>query len=198
MKSRLTILTALLCLFVIARGQKNERLLKLRSGVIAIQPGLSTSRIDSLNKRITADKGAFILIQFDGIPSSIQREALLNQGIRLQDYVPDNSYTATVSRSVSGEALTGIKVTGLYQLTPAQKMDSVLSSGLWPVYAVKIKGTVDVWIKFPKSVTAEFVAASIQAMDIEILSREMASYGVLPVRVATNRIFQLAAKPFVE
>ena len=198
MKSRFCLLTSLLFVFSIALGQKNERFLKLRSGTLKVQPGLTTSGIDSLNKKILTDKRAFILIQFDGIPSALERQELLSQGVQLLDYIPDNAYTATINRSVRVEALTTAQVKGLYQLSPSQKMDAALSSGLWPSYAIKVKGFIDVWASFPKSVSAESMAASIEAMGIEILSKEMSAYNVIVLRVAANRIFQLAEQPFIE
>ncbi|HVG16294.1 MAG TPA: S8 family serine peptidase, partial [Chitinophagaceae bacterium] len=198
MKSRLSILTALLFLYTTVSAQKNDQFLKLRSGILKVEPGLIASRIDSLNNKILADKFAFILLQFEGIPSTREREELRLQGVHLLDYIQDNAYTATINRAVGMDALKNVRVKGMYRLSAAQKMDAALSSGLWPSYSVKIKGTVDVWVKFPSSIQAESVMASLQAMNLEMVSKEMASYGVLVVRVAANRIFELAEKPFVE
>jgi hypothetical protein len=50
----------------------------------------------------------------------------------------------------------------LFQLSPQQKMGEYFSKGLVPAWAVKVEGTVDVWISFPKTLDASVVIAALR------------------------------------
>jgi hypothetical protein len=198
MKNCLALLIPLLFFSPYTYSQKISSNLHLRSGNIAPTSRLSINGIDSLNKRILLDKAAFVIIQFEAIPTELQKKQLSLQGIELLNYIPDNAYTATVRTGLRTDVLSKVKVRGIYTLAPQQKMDGALASGLWPSYSVKVKGTVDVWISFSKTFTAEAVVGLLEAMKMDIISTDMAAYNVLALRVPTHLIFNLASQPFVE
>src|SRR4029078_10232544 len=104
-------------------------------------------------------------------------------GLELFDYLPDYAYTATITGSADPELLKQSGVHALIPLDGRQKMSLPLAQGRIPAAAVKIAGTVDVWIRFPGSFTAAQVAEGLRSANMEMLSKEWERYRILSVRV---------------
>ena len=83
-------------------------------------------------------------------------------------------------------------------MTPALKMEPSLSAGDFPAWAVKIPGTVDVWISFPKTFSFETINNELKAKNFDIITTAWKDYRVIGLRVSTARLNELASLPFVE
>lgn len=197
MKNRIAFLTVLLLSTLFSLGQKKD-VLYLRSGAVTITSNVNPTSLDNINRKIARDGRSFLILQFDETPTEITRRQLSSQGIELLNYIPDNAYTASVKSALNANALIHSKIRAAFQPTPQQKMDLSLVKGVPPATAVKIPGTVDVWISFVKTYSIEEVTASLQQLNIDVLASDLASYQVLSVRIGLNKIFQLAELPFVE
>jgi hypothetical protein len=196
MKSHLTLLTALLITLVSFSQQKNN-VLHLRSGAVSLKPGISPAHIDSLNRKIARFGRAFMLIQFDELPNELTKQQLSAQGIELLNYISDNAYTASIKGNLNTQVLLQSKARAIHQLTPEQKIDPVLASGMIPANSKK-PGTVDVSISFPKTYNQEEIVSLLKPLNAEIISSDLISYRILNLRIALHKIFQLAEQPFVE
>ena len=179
-------------------GQNTGKVLQLKSGPLNISSNLSAGNLDSINRKIAGFNKTFLIIQFDETPTEFTKQQLASQGIELLNYIPDNAYTASVKPGLNRDLLLRSKVRGIHQPTPQQKMHASLSSGLPPATAVKIPGTVDVWISFLKNYSIDEIVPALKQMNADVLSIDLASYHVLSLRISLNKIFQLAEQPFVE
>lgn len=171
----------------------------LRSGAVQPQNNILKEVVDSFNtnaKRIASQ--AFAVIQFSHIPSVEERKALTGNGIELLDYLPENAYTVSIKGNLSVRALQAVNAKFFFQLSPKQKMQDYLAKGLLPAWAVKVEGTVDVWISFPKTLDAAVVIAALKELNVELLSDGYKQYRILSLRIAANRIIEIASLPFVE
>ncbi len=171
----------------------------LRSGAVQPPSNIRKGAIDSFNtssKRIAGQ--AFAVIQFSHIPSAEERKILTATGITLLDYLPQNTYTVSISGNVSLAALQTIRAVSLFQLSPVQKMQEYFAKGVLPAWAVKVQGTVDVWISFPKTVPADDVIEDLKKANVDILSDQYKQYQILSLRIAANRIKEIASLPYVD
>jgi hypothetical protein len=197
MKSHLITLTVFMIMSLPGLGQKKNNVLYLKSGAVNISFNITPARIDSFNQKLTPFKKAFLIIQFDEVPSELTKQQLAAQGIELLNYIPDNAYTASVKGGLNAALLLRSKAIAIYQPSPQQKMDAALASGMPPATSVKIPGTVDVWINFVKTYTTQEVISLLKPLNADVLSTELSSYHVLCLRISLNKIFQLAEQPFI-
>ena len=195
--SRRTVLLLMLQLFAFFSFSQKLPSIFLKSGKLSVAPNISASTLEAFNKKLAINRSAFVLIQFDRIPSEEQKKELAREGIQLLDYIPDNTYTATVKNNVRELRLRKANAQVLYEPLPQQKMEPLLAAGLWPSYAVKVNGTVDLWLNFPRSFAAEQVRGALKELGVLILSSDLAGYGVLVVRANAKDIFRLAEQPYV-
>jgi len=135
---------------------------------------ISADQLTVLNRRATRiNKQSFTIIQFENIPSVQERELLKQSGVELLDYIPNNAYTATIKDSLSITLLKRVKARAVVDITPQQKMLPDMAKGIFPPHAIKIPGTVDLYITYPKSFTYEMVSDELKKKrEDEIFLRE--------------------------
>src|SRR5215510_7476880 len=173
--------------------------LLLKSGSFVPQKNISTDKVSVLQNRLVKTEGkSFVVIQFENIPTDVQRKQLQAAGIELLDYAPNNAYTATITGALRSDVLQNVKARAIVELTPQQKMETTLAYGVFPSWAVKIPGTIDVWISFPKTFSYETVAAELQQRNFTITSTIFKDYNVIALRIAQQRLSELASLPFIE
>jgi hypothetical protein len=171
----------------------------LRSGTIRPEPNITIKSIDSFTKKTTRFAGqSFAVLQFAELPTAKERSLLSANGIELLDYLPQNAYTVAIKGSPSEMVLQSAKAKALFPLSPQQKMQEYFARNLIPVWAVQVPGTVDVWISFYKTVDASLALQQLKELNVEVLSTEHLSYRIVALRIAANRIAEIAALPFVE
>src|SRR5687767_1693419 len=188
MKIQSVLLTALIFIGLFCFGQNPGKILQLKSGSLNLSSNLSAASVDSINRKIAGFNKTFLIIQFDEAPTEFTKQQLASQGIELLNYIPDNAYTASVKPGLNKELLLRSKVRAIYQPAPQQKMHASLANGLPPATSIKIPGTVDVWISFLKTYSAEEVVSLLKQMNADVLSIDLAAYHVLSLRISLNKI----------
>ncbi len=183
-----------------AFAQKNSSSqLLLKSGSFTPEKNISSSFIDQFNQRSQHLEGkTFAIIQFEHIPTVSERIQMMQAGIELLDYIPNNAYTVTVTSSLNTALLEQVKARSVIALTPEQKMQPDLAKGIYPPWAVKVGGTVDVSISFPKTFSFQEVSAELKQKNFDIISTKLSSYRIIGLRIAMNRVSELAAMSCIE
>jgi hypothetical protein len=160
---------------------------------------ISVEKLVELNKKMTSlNRKSFVIIQFENIPTESEKKQLQAEGIELLDYIPNNAYSATVTRAFSAATLQKNNVRSVLELSANQKMHASLVQGNFPAHALKASGTVDLWISFPKTFSYKEVSEELKNQNFNMTSDLYQAYGVLELRVAKNRIKELALLPFVQ
>ncbi|MGN6163641.1 MAG: S8 family serine peptidase [Flavisolibacter sp.] len=196
--NRLLLLSTLLLLSFISFAQNNFSI-AFRSGAIRPEANIRQGFLDSFNKRsLRTNNKSLVVLQFHKIPTDGERKVLQANGIELLDYVSGTAYTATVRGELKPGGLTQAHVRSVVELSPQQKMNQLLTQGSVPYWAVKAIGTVDVWARFPKTFSVNEVLEQLQQLNVDVLSLSYQSYRILPLRIATNRLPELASLPFIE
>ena len=78
------------------------------------------------------------------------------------------------------------------------KIQAALASGIFPAYAVKSSGTVDVWISYPSAFSFEEVKKQLAENNFDIVATTYIAQHVIVVRVSTLRLHELASLSAVE
>ncbi|MBK5271316.1 MAG: peptidase S8/S53 subtilisin kexin sedolisin, partial [Bacteroidia bacterium] len=173
--------------------------LLLKSGSFIPEKNILFDKLDQFNHKAFREKGkTFAVIQFEAIPTIEERNQLQRSGIELLDYIPNNAYTATITGSLDATVLSELKARAIVELTPEQKMQPDLAKGIFPKWSVKTVGTVDVWISFPKTFSYEMVSDELRNKNIDIISATYKNNRVIALRIATQRLGELASLPFIE
>ena len=151
------------------------------------------------NRRISRIEGrSFAIIQFEHIPTAAERQQLLNAGISLLDYIPNNTYTVSIKGSINDKTLQQAGARSVIELKPEQKMAQPLAWGVAPPWSVKVPGTVDVWIRFLKILSSGSVLEELHQKNFDILSSDYKDYHIISLRVPLQRLNELASLPFIE
>lgn len=195
--NRLSLLSVLLLFSTFLFAQDYS--LHLKNGFIQLQPNIRKGVVDSFNiKAALFQHKTFAILQFETIPTEATKKLLSANGIELLEYIPNNAYTVSISGNPSSAILELAKARSILQPSPEQKMEARLASGIIPPSAIKVAGTVDVWISFPKTYSSEEVISNFKQLNIDVLSIQYQSYRILSLRIASSRLRELAALPFVE
>src|SRR6478735_9369125 len=108
MKIRLVLLITILVVASIhALSQQDSAYrLFLRTGSFIPQKNINLDFAQEFNRRISRIEGrSFAIIQFERIPTIEQRQQLLNAGISLLDYIPNNTYTVSIRGYMNDKTL---------------------------------------------------------------------------------------------
>ena len=193
------LIAALLCGHALFAQKNREYKLYLRNGTIAPAANLSVRSAGTL-LRVNAFSGIgrLVIIQFNDIPGEATVSQLKKAGVELLDYVPDHAYTAVIRQTPDARLLASVNARAIIELTPVQKTHPSLMGSTFPAYMVKVAGTVDVAVSYPRCVALSEVKQDLQRNNFEIVSEAMSPYQVLEVRLDTSRMEQLAALPWLQ
>jgi len=196
----ISLLTAMLLMALSATAQNNSRYdLMLNSGIINPEKNITAEGLNQLHRSaVKIDGKAFVIIQFEKIPTEKEKEQLKQSGIELLDYIPNNAYTAIINGSPDLAILQQINARSIIELTAIQKMQPDLAKGNFPSWAVKVAGTVDVLISFPKAFSFETVKNELRSRNFDIISTDYKEYRIVALRVGVQRLGELALLPFIE
>lgn len=199
MKHNQLFLLSVLLIFSSSIFAQKEKSIQLRNGVVNIESNICKHILDSFNTHaVRYQQKALAVLQFESLPSEEAKNFLSQNGIELLQYIPNNSYTVTISKNLDSGILQQAKARSVFQLAPQQKMETKLAQGIVPPFAVKVAGTVDVWISFPKTFSLTEVVIGLKQLNFDLTSAKLQAYRILEVRIAFNRLKELAALPFVE
>ncbi|MCF0057568.1 S8 family serine peptidase [Dyadobacter sp. CY356] len=173
--------------------------LLLRNESFTPEKNVSVTGVAELNrKKISLNRKSFVIIQFEGTPTEAETAELKTNGIELLDYIPNNAYSATVTGNISAAVLQRVKARSVIELSARQKIQVSLANGNVPTHAVKVAGTADVWVSFPKTFSFQEVSDELRNKNFSITSDLFKQYGILELRIPVNRIGELALLPFVQ
>lgn len=194
------VIAALLLLTLTASSQEEPgfRLL-LKSGPVIPEKNITAEKINELDRRIPKTDGrSYLVIQFEKIPTANERKLLQQAGVELLDYIPNNAYTASVIGKLNATLLQQVKARAVVAPAPEQKMEAGLAKGIYPAWAVKVGGTVDVWISFPRTYSPDAASILFAQKNFDIINTGLTAYRIIGLRIATQRLPELAAMPCVE
>src|SRR6187397_1630438 len=193
--------TILLCLVsIISFSQKDESsALQLRSGKILTEKNISQENIKNFTERLQKVNGkSFAVLQFEQLPSETTKQELAASGIQLLEYIPGNAYTICITKNIDHTILQNAGARSILELSPEQKMHPAMAKGIFPSWATRTPGMVDVWISFPRTISFDELKILLREKKIEITSSQYSSYHVIGLRIIRNRLNEVPSLPFIE
>jgi hypothetical protein len=141
---------------------------------------------------------SFAVLQFEQLPSETKKQELAASGIQLLEYIPGNAFTICVTKNIDHTILQNAGARSILELSPTQKMHPAMAKGIFPSWAIRTPGMVDVWVSFPKTVSFDEMKNLLWEKKIEITSTQYSNYHVIGLRIIRNRLNEIASFPFVE
>lgn len=173
--------------------------LLLKSGTVIPEKNILTGRPGEFDRTAQRFDGkTFAIIQFDQLPGESEKRMLLQAGIELLDYIPNNAYTVTINGNLRIDVLASTGARSIIEPTAMDKMQPQLAVGNFPSWTVAKAGTVDVWTSFPRTFSYQEIKPAILNRNIEIINTDLISYRVLSLRVPVSQLGELARLPFIE
>src|SRR6187401_96918 len=190
--------TILLCLFsIFSFSQKDtSSALQLRSGKVFTEKNITQENVKSFTDQLQKISGkSFAVLQFEQLPSESTKQELAASGIQLLEYISGNAYTICITKNIDHTILQRAGVRSILQLSPLQKMHPAMAKGIFPSWAIRTPGMVDVWISFPKTISFDEMRNLLREKNIEITSTQYSKYHVIGLRIIRNRLHEVASFP---
>ena len=132
---RIKILVLMLCVIAInVNAQNNSRLL-LQSGAMQTTVNVESFISESAVARQDIFNGYYYrVIQFNSIPTETEKAFIMQSGLMLMDYIPNNSYVTAIPQSFDKSLLKNLNVHSVINLDKTQKVNQQLLGDV-PAYA---------------------------------------------------------------
>ena len=170
----------------------------LQSGKIYPKENLKQFNKDNKELKNSCFNGKrYMLIQFDNIPNAETREKLTSLNIEIKDYIPNLTYTAIFPGCIDFTEFKKLPVRSVFALKPFQKMRTGLDKGIFPEWAVKVKGFVDLNVITYEKLEPGLMMEDFNKIGISILEN-LSKFQTLTLRIPQDNILKLAALPFIQ
>lgn len=181
-----------------SQAEKFPNLL-LRSGSFIPEKNITESSVAEFNRNMQRVNGkSFLVLQFENIPTPSQRNELSAAGIELLDYIPHNAYIISTTRDLDHSQLRRLNARAVFQLQPEQKMHPNLVKSIYPSWATRTSGMIDLWISFPQTLSYAEIESLLKQGSVNIISTDYKEYHVIGIQVRKDRIYEMAGYPFID
>jgi hypothetical protein len=166
-----------------AQQRPDQTAIRLRG--ITIQPTLNASQwADSANAAIPAGAVKQVIIQFSTIPTETEKTQLRNMGITLADYIPDNSFVATVRFPLNKSLMANMR--SIVALKPDFKIDRRVGQ--------QQGAERTVFVTFQAGISKVDIAAIINAHQGKIKDRRFEAQGGYEITIPAAELLPLAGR----
>ncbi len=143
--------------------------------------------LDNLKASQTSEEPVQVLIHFTELPTNAQRALLQQNGVTLLEYIPDNTYSALLVKSLNKEEVLSCPVYAIVNTKPEWKAGTYL----WNSVRNK-KTAVEVLVSFVPGVDPQKIREVITGLGGKINPGGMEKYGSYKVIIAANNVRTLA------
>ncbi|HVM88399.1 MAG TPA: S8 family serine peptidase [Puia sp.] len=140
-------------------------------------------------------KKYYVLLQFDQIPGSNERNELSKKGILLFNYLPSNAFMAELPDSFSSQDLMNYHATGIYNLDPRFKISAKLGSDIDERTYKPDNLTA---VSFFGSMKRDDVIKEIESKGAQIVSTKIKPSHILFLKASSTTLKRITSLPFVE
>ena len=170
----------------------------LNSGKIIPENNINiVSKDDEVfQKSLFGDKH-YLALQFYTLPTQLMKDQLQAAGIELGDYLPNNTYVASLSKEITVATLKSFNIRSIFQLASFQKTITPLSNNNAPLHALKQSGFADVHIVTYEKLSATKIQNAIAVLNATVVE-DVQAFKMFTVRISLATIHKLADLPFVQ
>jgi len=172
---------------------------KLKSRSFQPQDNLASFSWDAFAKTQSPVEGKyFAVIQFKQTITVQQRALLKLNGIELVEYIPDNTFSVSITQTPSLSLLQSVGAAAIFNLEANDKLHPRLLQKNFPYWAVKQANTVDVTISFSKAIDPSTSKKILVEKGYMITDESWLAFHIITLRIAHELVEQLAAIPFID
>jgi hypothetical protein len=139
----------------------------------------------------------YLVIQFNNLPTEQEKKQLLDNGIKLLDYLPNNAFTVSITKNGAKNSLNNTNFRSIFQLTEPQKTMAPFLKGKFPTHAVKASGTVDLTITTYDKLSLKEVETTFNKLGIKVLEN-LPIFKNFTIRIPQQNFKKLVALAFVQ
>jgi len=133
------------------------------------------------------------IIQFSTIPSSKQKEELKSAGIELLNYIPKNSFYASIKKNANLNELQSKNAISVFSVASSFKLNKVLKSKKYPEWAMVSENTIEINAIYYSTISEEMILNRLQSKGIEITMSNDAN--IVRFRVKLSELSDIYALP---
>lgn len=160
------------------------------------------ANIEDLTKESEIFKNTFfidkhyLLIQFKQLPKQERKEALLANGIELKEYIPNNAYTVSVSKSADLSLLKDPNIRAVFRFEIQDKMSNDVLEEKIPAHAIR-NNAVDVTVITYEKLAKEQIKSSLDNIGASIVD-DQSIFNSYVIRVPQSNIKKLAELSYIQ
>lgn len=180
-------------------GQNNDRPIILHLDGKDVQlpvfsPGILSTHQPEASEIINGNY--YRLLQFNTIPTQEARESLEKTGIRLLDYLPENTYVASIPKGYDLNHLVTYNIRAFEPFHASLKIAETIHELPYPEWAVPFDGGLDVGISLYRDIKMTEILPLLSEYAEEILDTDQYSNTII-IRILSSQIKALAGLPFL-
>lgn len=176
------------CVTVLSvNAQENTKALYLKD--ITLNPTPNTAKwIDSITKQHIIVP-LQVIIQFYQIPGQQERTTMLNAGVKLQDYIPDNAFVTIIEQPTNIAVLKYANIKAIINIEPEWKADGYL----WRNINSAGNNIVEILIAFNETINAQTIRTFIEQSGGKIDDNaDIEKYGGYKVNIPASKVRNIA------
>lgn len=175
---------------------QNKKAVLLKTGATHYEPNIQ-ALIQKNNLGIDATLGnnGYALVQFDELPNDDQLRAITSLGIELLEYIPYNTYVASIPTSLSPNTISELGIIGVFDIPLSNKMDEALLTRAIPGWALA-GNKVESILKYHKNIPQEQALKWCRENGITTLKHNKYN-NFIRVQFPIQKIEEIAGLPWV-
>ena len=191
----LTIILVCFCFYYQLLAQQKDALVRFANGNLFTGNNVKKSifKKEDIHAALFENQ-YFVVIQFGFLPSKQVKENLINAGVVLDNYVPDNAYLATVNKDFIFETAYKYGIISINILPPVYKINKQLLNYL-PVN--NKKQIVAIAVSYVSTVKKITVKKELQNAGAVLITSKYNTTNVVFIKVDKKIIKSIASLPFV-
>ncbi|MBW8049830.1 MAG: S8 family serine peptidase, partial [Cytophagales bacterium] len=138
----------------------------------------------------------FKFIQFYEIPNRDDREEIESMGIQLLNYIPHNTYAASIPENFDPGSLQELNVRSVISIEADYKIDNRLKTLPYPDWALYGDNSIDIVVQYYKNIDPTKAKKLLIERGIKIISAYDYLY-LVTIRVNISEIESIASLPFI-
>lgn len=184
----------LLFFLTVQAGQpqlSNDKIL-LRSGTLNTQKNFTAENTTPVSNTEIVQGRCYRLIQFEQMPDENLKQTLMSKGIRLLNYIPYNSWVASLPANFQWTELPAEKIRTVLLLDKSMKMSKELNEKNYPAHALLLAGQIDLLLQFHSDLNLEYVLDALRQNSAAVVSYA-ADLQQVHIRISLNKIEDMAS-----
>ena len=194
-KSLLAIVISLfLSILTLCSSAQKKDVLRIKTGNIILNNNVKKFAVNPQYQLLELiNNNYYRIIQFDKIPTSIQKNELKLKGIKLLSYLPDNAFYASINIGADLNELNLNGALSIVKVLPSYKLNKVLASKKYPEWAMVSNKTIEINAVYHQNIPEEVVLNRLKEKGAEIVIANQSN--VVRFRVKLSDLEVIYAQP---